>query len=423
MLEFNYSYVKNRNESDREVFDFDSTHGKYSRLNFNQTNLFQNSNESNRLGTNFRVVKKKYNYQVGLATQRTTLESNNLSKKQLIQQTFTNLFPTASFNYQFARSKSLRFQYRGSTNQPSTTQLQETTEKNNPLYWTRGNSALKQEYDNNLSLSYNFFNMTSFKNYFFRVGYSNTSNKIVNNVISGPRVFKEDTILRGVQLTTPVNANGSYNVNGNANVGFPIKKMKGGNFNTTTSVRYGRDISFVDSAQNISKNLNLGETIHLGYTYKEKLDISIGASINYTKAQYSLNSNRNSSYYTYTASGDISYIFPRKFIVSTDIDFINNSGLASGFNQSYFLWNAGLSKQMLKNKRGELKLSVYDILKQNRSVSRNFGSNYIEDVENSAIQRFLLLSFTYNLNRMGGGNVQRGGGGNRGGGPRNFESR
>lgn len=423
MLEFNYSYNKNNHQSDRHVYDLDTITGKYIRENFSQTNLFQNSNESNRFGSNFRVVKKKYNYQFGMAAQRTTLESNNLSKKQLIQQTFTNFFPTASFNYQFARSKALRFQYRGSTNQPNTTQLQETTERNNPLYWTRGNSALRQEYDNNVSLTYNFFNMTSFRNYFFRLGFSNTSNKIVNNVISRPGIYKEDTVVRGVQLTVPVNANGTYNVNANINVGFPIKRMKGGNFNTTTTMRYGRDISFVDSIENISNNMSLGENIHLGYTYKEKLDISFGAGLNYNSAKYSLSGGNNNSYYTYTASGDISYMFPKEFALSTDVDFIGNSGLAPGYNQHYFLWNASFSKQMLKNKRGEMKFSVFDILKQNRSVSRNFGSNYIEDVQNSAVQRFFLLSFTYNLNRMRGGNGRGfGGGGQRGtgGGGREF---
>jgi hypothetical protein len=401
MLEFNYRYNKNENLSDRHVYDFDTVLGKYSRENVAQTNLFQNSNESSRFGTNFRVVKKKYNYQLGIAAQRITLVSDNISKKQFVEQTYNNLFPTASFNYNFARSKSLHFQYRGSTNQPSTTQLQETTDKNNALYWTRGNAGLKQEYNNNFSLTYNFFNMTSFKNYFFRVGFSNTMNQIVNNIISGPRVYKEDTIDRGVQLTIPVNANGSYNFNGNANIGFPIKRMKGGNFNTTTTVRIGRDISFVDSVENISKNISLGESLRLSYVYKEKLDVSIGASVDYNAARYSLYNQNNNSYYTYTASGDISYMLPKDFIISTDGDFIANTGLASGYNQNYFLWNAGLSKQMLKNKRGQLKLTVYDLLKQNRSVSRNFGSNYIQDVQNSAVQRFFMLSFTYNLARMG----------------------
>lgn len=406
MLEFNYRYSNNENKSDRRVFDFDTLSGKYTRENIAQTNLFENSNESNRFGTNFRVVKKKYNYQLGIAAQKITLVSDNISKKQFIGQTYTNLFPTASFNYNFARSKALRFQYRGSTNQPSTSQLQETTDKNNALYWTRGNAALKQEYNNNFSLTYNYFNMTSFKNYFFRLGFSNTANQIVNNIISGPRIYKEDTVDRGVQLTIPVNASGAYNFNGNANIGFPIKRMKGGNFNTTTSVRIGRDINFVDSVKNISKNISLGENVHISYTYKEKLDISVGVGIDYNAARYSLFDQNNNSYYTYTASGDVSYIFPKNFIVSTDGDFIANSGLASGYNQHYFLWNAGISKQMLKNNRGELKLSVYDILKQNRSISRSFGSNYIQDVQNSAVQRFFMLSFTYNLNRMGNRNTR-----------------
>ena len=413
MLEFNYRYNKNENQSDRHVYDYDSVSEKYSRENEAQTNLFQNSNESNQVGTNFRVVKKKYNYQIGIAAQRITLVSDNISKKQFVEQTYNNLFPTASFNYNFARSKSLRFQYRGSTNQPSTTQLQETTDKNNALYWTRGNAALKQEYNNNFSLTYNFFNISSFKNYFFRVGFSNTMNQVVSNIISGPRVYKEDTVDRGVQLTIPVNANGAYNFNGNANIGFPIKRMKGGNFNTTTNVRIGRGINFVDSVENISKNISLGESLRLSYTYKEKLDISIGAGVDYNAAVYSLYDQNNNSYYTYTASGDISYILPKDFVISTDGDFIANSGLASGYNQNFVLWNAGFSKQMLKNKRGELKLSVYDILKQNRSVSRNFGSNYIQDVQNSAVQRFFMLSFTYNLNRMGNRNNSRNEGGGR----------
>ena len=404
VLEFNYNYNNNRNESDREVFDLNNSTGEYDIKNLQQTNLFESLSQSNRIGTNYRVVKKKYNYQLGIATQRTLLQSNNLSKNSIVEQSFTNLFPTASFNYQFARSKNFRFDYRGRTNQPSSTQLQPIRDVSNPLYQTEGNPFLKQEYSNNISVNYNFFDMVKFRNFFFRVNFSNTYNKIVNSITQ---------VGKGVQLSRPVNADGAYNVSGNFNIGFPINKMKGGNFNTATTIGYIRDVSLAENVKNFTNSLNLGEYLRLSYTYKEKLDASLSASVNYNAAKYTLNKNNNNAYYTYAYSADISYTFPKNFILSTDADFNTQSGLTNGFNQKYFLWNASFAKQLLKNNRGELKLSVFDILKQNRSISRNFTDNYVEDVQNTVLQRFFMLTFTYNLNRMGGRNMpMQGGGGN-----------
>ncbi|HLL43013.1 MAG TPA: hypothetical protein VK369_07725 [Segetibacter sp.] len=44
-----------------------------------------------------------------------------------------------------------------------------------------------------------------------------------------------------------------------------------------------------------------------------------------------------------------------------------------------------------------------DILNQNTNTSRNVADNYIEDVENTALKRFGLLTFSWNLNSVGGG--------------------
>lgn len=72
--------------------------------------------------------------------------------------------------------------------------------------------------------------------------------------------------------------------------------------------------------------------------------------------------------------------------LNSDLVYINNTGWSAGYNQSYGLWSLSLSHLVFKRKDSELKLYVYDLLNQNRSLVRNVTDIYVEDVQSRVLK-------------------------------------
>jgi hypothetical protein len=187
----------------------------------------------------------------------------------------------------------------------------------------------------------------------------------------------------------------------------PVRFLKG-SVELSSNTGLFKTKQFINKVGNTIRNLSLGPDLRLDMNPTEKLNIALGAGINYNKTKYSLQTALNTNYLSQEYSASIDWQLPRQFFFSTDFTYTINSQRAAGFNTKVPVWNAGISKQLLKYNRGEIKFSARDLLNKNIGISRNSNNSYIEDSRVLTLRRFFLLSFTYSLSKTG---LNNGGGG------------
>ena len=401
LLEFSASKSDTRNKSRKQTFDYNKGNGKYDQLNNFLSNDFENSYGFTNAGMRFRTQKKKFNYSLGLTWQQAELEGKIISgtKDSLISKTFRNLLPNARFQYSFTKFKSFSVNYAGNTNQPSMQQLQPVPDNSNPLSIREGNPDLKQEYTQTIQGNLNLLSPYKNKNLFMFFTMQATKNKIVNY----------DTIDQlGVKRTKPVNVNGVYNISSNISYSLPVRFLKG-SIELSSNTGIFKTKQFINGAGNEIKTFSIGPDLRIETNPTEKLNIGIEYNINYNKTKYSLQQALNTSYLSQEYNLSVDWQMTKKFFVSTEFNYAINSQRVSGFNTKVPLWNASISKQMLKFNRGELKFTAKDLLNRNVGISRNTNNNYIEDSRVLTLRQYFLLSFTYSLSKTGLNNAGGGG--------------
>lgn len=404
-LELHVAHDNNLNLSDKYTFNQNPVNGKFDMLDSTYTNSFRNTYNSNQVGFNIQGKKLRYNYTIGMNVQQNDQSSLSITGDSTVGQKTVNFFPEGYFNYTFSRNQRLRIYYRGSTNQPSISQLQPVPDNSDPLNTKLGNPDLKTSFTNSLRLNYRSFNMNTYHMLFANLSFSQVSNDIVNSTTYNSS---------GQQTMQYVNANGSYNARGFVTAGLPIKDSKN-MINSNTSVNMSKDVSFINGDKNYTKTLNITQGLSLNYALKELLDFRLSGSVNYNKANYSLQSSQNTNYFNYDASLDFNINLPAHIMIQTDFDYTANTGRASGYNQNIAMWNASLSKYIFNKQQGMLRLQAFDLLNQHVSVTRSVEANYIQDARTNVIPQYFMLSFTYFLNQFSdkgnGGMRQRGPGG------------
>jgi hypothetical protein len=248
----------------------------------------------------------------------------------------------------------------------------------------------------------------------------------------------------GGTVSTYTNLNGTYNLSGYLNYGFPLRVPKS-NMNFITNLSYSQsqtlqatDAGAADSnlfSHIYTRNTVIGETISWTTNIKKNFDMNISAASSYTIPTHRIiapttdaksisnqfNTNLNSfseivstEFTAYTNSG---------WLIAASFDYTYTYTGSRAYNTSAPIFTPSIAKQLFKKKNAEIRLTVFDVLNQNATVGKVSSGSSIAYTRNNVLTRYAMLTFTYNLNNFPGAGQRRpgmfpGGGGRfRGGGP------
>lgn len=400
MIQLSYEPSYTWNMADKETFSRDTATQTYSLRDTALSSKYDNDYMTHRATASYRLKGKQFNFMVGLAGQYALLTGDAIFPFVAnTNRSFYNLLPNAMFNYKFKNNSNLRIMYRTNTNPPTIQQLQNVIDNTNPLLLTAGNPDLKQSFSHFLMVRYGYTDTKRGRSFFAFASANYTQNSVANSTLiaTSDTMLNEFVVLRaGSQLTRPVNINGNLSVNSFFTYGMPIKPLKS-NINFNAGFNYVRTPGLVNNALNLSNTYGVNGGLVLSSNISDKIDFTIGYTGNYNIVKNTLQTAANNNYFTHNANARFNWQFWKGFVINTSVQNTLYAGIANGYNQNIFLWNAALAYKFLKDESLDVRFSVNDILNQNSGISRSVTETYVEDSKNQVLKRYLMLTVTYTL--------------------------
>lgn len=406
-LQLSYAPSYSESKSDKSTNDHNPVTDEYTNFNVGLSNKYTTSYSTQRGGISFRYRGSKLSAGIGTDVQSAQLQSRQVFPVAFqLAQNFQSLLPNANMNYKFSKTRNLRVWYRSSTNFPSVAQLQNVIDVSNPLQVRAGNAALRQTFENNLNLRFGGFNTQTSRNVMLFVNANYTDNYIGNStsVLQNDSVIQDFTVKAGSQLTKPVNLDRYYTARVFGVYGFPVPVIKS-NLNINAGLTYAHTPAQLNNVLNYSNSYASSAGIFVGSNVSTRLDFSAGYTGNYTVVKNTVQRQSDNSYFTHSATVRLNWIFLKGFVFNTEVTQSIYRGLSQSFNQDFLLWNAYVGYKFLKDRSLEARVSVFDLLNQNRSIGRNVTGSYTEDYNTVVLKRYLMFTLTYTLKNFKNGVV------------------
>jgi hypothetical protein len=426
-LQFRYRFQYSYNKSDRSTYDFGNV-SDFANLGYHYrgwdsylshlvnpldsyldddlSRFSEYKNYIHEANITFRLINKAYNLNVGamIQPQKTNFVQNYQGLHTDTTRNVVNVTPTLDFRYKFSPVSELRAEYRGSTSQPSMSDLLDITDDSNPMNIRKGNPGLKPSFNNRFELRYNNYIQSHQQGIMTFINYNNTRNSISNKT-----TYNTET---GVRTTQPENINGNWNANIGLMYNFSIDSAGVWNVNNFAMVNHANNVNYLaqghESVENTTRSDMIMERLQASYR-KDWLEVALDGMFNYNHSKNLLQSVSNLDTWTFSYGGSINIYAPWGTSISTDLHNQSRRGYNdSSMNTNELIWNAQVSQSFLKGNALTLSLQFYDILQNRSNFNRSVTADMRSDSRYNNINSYAMLHVIYRFNLFGGRNKEGG---------------
>lgn len=313
----------------------------------------------NALYTQYGSKINKFSYFFGLRFEDSHIEVNSLSLNDYNTKKYNNLFPSATFNYEFSESSSVSLSYSKRINRPRGRFLNPVSSLSSNINIFQGNPDINPSLTDAVDLGY----LKRWKKLTFNTSaYINITNDAFQFIRKESGLFVEGV---PVILSTPINLSKEYRTGFEFNLNYtPYKWWRlNGNFNAFRNETQG-DYSYVDY---------LGNTI---------------------------NQNFDNVALTWFARISSKITLPYKIDWQTNATYNAPQSNAQGKSLGVASMNLAFSKDVLKDK-ASISLNVSDVFNSRKRIMETNIPNVVNSYSEMQWRvRQVMVTFTYRFNKQ-----------------------
>ncbi|MCC8038438.1 MAG: outer membrane beta-barrel protein [Bacteroidales bacterium] len=360
------------------------------------SNRFRNEFLTQDIRVGLKWVTKTHTLDAGLSLVPSMSKSRDLinDAKNIPERWVWNFAPFLRYRYKMGKQRSIMLNYRGRSSQPSMTQLQPVADYSNPLRVVVGNPDLDPTFTHYMRLRFQDYNAEAQRSIMLMADAQLVQNSIVSRTTYNS--------LTGGQVTTYANVNGVWSLRIMNMFSQPLRR-KTWQVSNHIFTNINHSVGFNNGLRNTTTTWSISEAPSIAFR-PDNLELELRPRYMVQKTWASVATTSQQTIQNYGGTFNGTWYSPWGIVLATDVTYTGTAGYASGYNSNYWMWNASISYQFLKNQAATFTVKVYDLLQQKNNVTRTVTANYIDDTRYNSLTRYFMATLSYRFNSFGKGN-------------------